>query len=87
MRPPTPALTTTNWQSRLEPLCKAVAGLSVHELTTAEVSRVRQGLFIPVATTAGTQEIAALDSSGNLVAILVPRSHGQWGPAKNFEPS
>ena len=66
-------LTTTNWQSRLEPLCKAVAGLSVHELTTAEVSRVRQGLFIPVATTAGTQEIAAW--------IVAATSWQYWFPA------
>ena len=29
--------------------------------------------------------MAAVDQSGRLVAILVPRGPGQWGAAKNFD--
>jgi tRNA U55 pseudouridine synthase TruB len=78
-------LTEANWQAHLDPLCKALSGLSVRELTSAEVSRVRRGLFIPLCAAAESQEIAAVDGGGRLVAILVPRGPGLWGPAKNFE--
>jgi len=78
-------LTAANWQARLDPPRKALAALPAGELTAAEVSRVRQGLFIPIAAPAEIREIAAIDQSGRLVAILVPRSPGQWGAAKNFD--
>ncbi len=78
-------LTAADWQGRLDPLRKALSALPVRELTAAEVSRVRQGLFIPLTAPAENPEIAAVDASGRLVAILVPRGPGQSGPAKNFE--
>ncbi len=78
-------LTATDWQARLDPLRKALSALPVRELTPTELVRVRRGLFIPLAAAAESHEIAAIDDSGRLVAILVPRGPGQWGPAKNFE--
>ncbi len=78
-------LTAADWQARLDPLRKALAGLPVRELTPAEVSRVRQGLFITFAAAEETKEITAVDADGRLVAILVSRGSGQWGAAKNFE--
>jgi tRNA U55 pseudouridine synthase TruB len=78
-------LTATDWQARLDPLRKAVAALPARELTSAELARVRRGLFIPVTAADAGREIAAVDASGQLVAILVPRAPGQWGAAKNFE--
>ena len=75
----------SDWQTRLDPLGKALSALTTCELTPADVARVRQGLFISVAAPPQSQEIAAVDSLGRLVAILVPRGSGQWGPAKNFE--
>ncbi len=78
-------LTAADWQARLDPLRKALSVLPVRELAAAEVSRVRRGLFIPVTAPGESGEIAAVDGSGQLVAILVPRGPGQWGPAKNFE--
>ena len=78
-------LTDADWQARLDPLRKALSALSVRELTSAERARVRRGLFIPLTAAAQEQEIAAVDAGGRLVAILVPRGPGQWGPAKNFE--
>ncbi|MGO9115200.1 MAG: tRNA pseudouridine(55) synthase TruB [Thermoguttaceae bacterium] len=79
------ALTAADWQARLEPLGRALPALPAYKLTPAEVSRVRQGLFVPLSTPAESGEIAAIDANGRLVAILVPRGPGQWGPAKNFE--
>jgi tRNA pseudouridine55 synthase len=77
-------LTTANWQVRLDPPGKALSALPNHGLSAAEVSRVRQGLFIPLSAPAESREIAAIDADGQLVAILVPRGSGQWGPTKNF---
>jgi len=77
-------LTALDWRARLDPPRKALSALPVRELTPAEVSRVRQGLFISVTASAADQEIAAIDTCGQLVAILVARSSGQWGAAKNF---
>jgi tRNA pseudouridine55 synthase len=78
-------LTAADWRARLDPLRMALSALPVHELTLAEVSRVRQGLSIPVTVAADGPEMAAVDSHGRLVAILVPRGPGLWGPTKNFE--
>lgn len=78
-------LTALDWRARLDPPRMALSALPVRELTAAEVLRVRQGLFIPVTTSAADQEIAAVDTRGQLVAILVPRSPGQWGATKNFD--
>lgn len=78
-------LTAVDWRARLDPPRKALSALPVRELTPAEVLRVRQGLFIPVNTSAVDQEIAAIDTRGRLVAILVARGPGQWGAAKNFD--
>ena len=77
-------LTPADWQSRLDPLRMALAELPVRELTPAEISAVRRGLFISTTVGVETKEIAAIDASGQLVAILILRNPGQWGPAKNF---
>ncbi len=78
-------LTAENWQARLDPLRKAVSTLPVRELTSAEDARVRRGLYIPVTAAVEGQEIAAVDSNGQLVAILVPRGPELWGSMKNFQ--
>lgn len=78
-------LTAAELPGCLDPLRKALSALPVCELKLEEVPRVRQGLFIPIDARAEGQEIAAIDSSGRLVAILVARGNGQWGAAKNFE--
>ena len=78
-------LTAVDWRARLDPPRKALSALPVRELTPAEVVRVRQGLFIPVTDSTADQKIAAIDIYGWLVAILVARSPGQWGAAKNFD--
>jgi tRNA pseudouridine55 synthase len=78
------SLTSHEWRGRLEPLRKAVAGLSVRELADADIARLRKGLSI-AGDSDGEDEIAAIDSQGRLIAILNRRGPRQWGPAKNFD--
>jgi tRNA pseudouridine55 synthase len=78
-------LAATDWRAHLDPLGKALSALPTRELTAAEVTRVRQGLFISVAAAPQSREIAAVDRLGRIVAILVPRSPEQWGATKNFD--
>jgi tRNA pseudouridine55 synthase len=77
-------LTSLNWQASLEPPGKALSELPNCQLSPAEVSRVRRGLFVSLSTPAEYPEIAAFDEAGCLISILVSRGSGQWGPAKNF---
>ena len=78
------SLTAADWNAQIEPLVKAVAGLPRRELSPAEVLRVRQGLTIPRGESEINGEIAAVDSSGQLVSLLVRRGPSEWGPSKNF---
>ncbi len=77
-------LTAANWRVRLDPPGRALSALPNHRLSAAEVSRVRQGLFISLTAAPQSQEIAGIDANDRLVAILVPRGPGQWGASKNF---
>ncbi len=78
-------LTVADLAVRMDPLRKALTALPTCELKPAEAARVRKGLFITLDSHADGPEIAATDGAGRLVAILIPRGPGQWGPAKNFD--
>jgi tRNA pseudouridine55 synthase len=78
-------LTAADWSGHLEPLREAVSGMPACTLSETDLARVRRGLSISVAGAADGDEIAAIDGSGRLVAILVPRGPSQWGPTKNLE--
>ena len=72
-------LTAADWQARLDPLRKALSALPVPRVNSRR-GRAGASRAIHSARCAGqSQEIAAVDASGRLVAILVPRSPGQWG--------
>lgn len=78
-------LTRDNWLEHLGPSLRAVPRLPRVELSTDEVTRVRNGM--PVTRTAlpdGAAELAAVDPTGRLVAILVPRGPDQLGPVRNL---
>ncbi len=78
-------LTREGWTQHLLPPTRAVDLLPRIVLTAEEIDRVQAGRAIPrQAPTTESPEIAALDSAGRLVAILVPRGPGQLGPARNF---
>lgn len=78
-------LTRDNWQEHLGPSLQAVQGLPRVELSADEVTRVRNGLFVTrTALAAGADEFAAVDPTGRLVAILVPRGPNLLGPVRNL---
>lgn len=70
------------------------AGMAVGELTGVtvneeEIARIADGLSISdrFSIPRGTKEVAAFDSAGKLVAILVPgrgTDRSGWGPFRNF---
>jgi tRNA pseudouridine55 synthase len=81
----------------LQPAIVAVADLPRLELDESELAEIRHGRTIapPAGATIGavgsqaaqavsTAEWAAVDSSGQLVAIVQEKRAGQLGPAKNF---
>ena len=79
------SLTTDNWTQHLLPPQRAVEALPQVTLADAEVRRVRSGQAIRcdgLPPDAG--EIAALDVSGRLVALLAPRTPGWFGPTRVF---
>lgn len=78
-------LTRENWTDYLLPPLRAVDFLPRVELTAEEMAKVRLGQAIPKqAPTGDPEEVAALDTSGRLAAILVPRGPGLLGPGRNL---
>lgn len=67
----------------LRPANLAVASLPEIELTEGEIEAVHHGRSIP-RFAGGAKEIAAIDASGNLVAVLVPRGGQAMGPKMVF---
>lgn len=82
------ALAPDHWTDRLLPPLRAVESLARVTLADAEVARVRSGQPIAVRPPEEHDaEIAAVSDAGRLVAILVPRGPGLWGPACNLPPN
>jgi tRNA pseudouridine55 synthase len=81
------SLSDHNWRQHLIPPLAAVPSLPRVELTEEEVARIRTGLSIrrEVGTGDSTEQ-AAIDASGRLIAILMPRGAGLLGPKRNFPP-
>lgn len=78
-------LTKANWTDHLKPPLCAVESLPRVELSTDQIARIRNGRTIsPEASPPEAQQIAAVDGSGRLVAILTPRGPGLWGPSRNL---
>ncbi len=81
------SLTLENWSRFLLPPLGAVAMLPRIELTAEEVFRVRCGQTIAKpGGPGGSQEIAAVDPAGCLVAILAQRGNNLLGPVTNLLP-
>jgi tRNA pseudouridine55 synthase len=63
---------------------RALGQLPTVALTEDETRRVANGLTIGNRWNLDADEIAAVDSQDRLVAILVPRGPGEFGPVRNF---
>ena len=78
-------LTREGWTEHLLPPSRAVDLLPRIALTAEEIDRVQAGQPIPrQAPATDSPEVAALDSAGRLVAVLVPRGPGLLGPVRNL---
>lgn len=62
----------------------AVSELPTVELTSEEIRRVGNGMLIDDRWHLQCDEVAALDASGRLLAILAPRGSQRLRPARNF---
>lgn len=73
-------LSAARLQEALLPSQRAVEGLASIALDSAQVEEVRHGRTIPLIVPHQGDELAALSPEGALVALLVPRAKGIWGP-------
>ena len=67
----------------LDPIL-ALADMPRISLSRAQTETIQRGQFIEIEGETCGPEIAAVDQSQRLVAILVPRGKTCWGAAKNF---
>lgn len=80
-------VTKANWADHLLPPLRAVESLPRIVLSVEEISRIRDGLTISGEWPAAeAKQIAAVDASGRLVAILIRRGPGMLGPLRNLPP-
>jgi tRNA pseudouridine55 synthase len=87
-------LSTDELLHSLQPALAAVSGLALLELSEAEIIEIRHGRPIPmpsrgevdVPLTSGP-ELAAVNSQGELVALLTEKQSGQLWPQHNFRGS
>lgn len=70
--------------TRLLPAGLAVADLPRIEVTQAEAEELRNGRFLTRSDAPKVGEIAAYDASGDLVALVKPRSGGRVQPVRVF---
>lgn len=71
------------WTDHLQPLARAVEKLPAVVVDAAAVKALRMGQAIPLPPHV-SEELAAYDEAGRLVAILVPRGAGRFGPRINL---
>jgi len=81
---PLDALTDQTLADRLLAPRLAIADLPTIELADDQIRRILHGQTIENDWQCSGEEIAALDRSGHLIAILTPRHRGELKPVKNF---
>lgn len=80
-------LTAASLETWLLPARDAVQHLGCVELTSPEIQQIRQGMSIGRAAHGFTSELAGVDPTGQLVAILTPRGPDQLRPVCNLDTS
>jgi len=77
-------LTAESCAARLLPLACAVTQLPTIVLSADEIVRIQHGLTIVRDALPAAQEIAALDATGRLVAVVGPQEQGVLRPLRNL---
>ncbi len=86
-------ITSDTWPSLLRPARLAVASLPEVYVSHDQIALLAQGRSIAAGEVAiprrdaQDQEVAAIDASGRLAAILVERAPGELRPVRNFSQS
>ncbi|MBN2476065.1 MAG: tRNA pseudouridine(55) synthase TruB [Pirellulales bacterium] len=75
------------WSDHLLPALRAVESLPRIELSPAEIREVCNGRTISRPAPPAQGEFAALDTSGRLIALLIPRGLGELGPSRVLDTS
>lgn len=83
---PLDALSAENWRHVVLPPARAVEHLPSVQLDPEEIRRVRQGQTIQRPHLAEKTQLAGLDQSGNLVAVLQSDGTGRLRSVKNLPP-
>lgn len=78
------ALTRDNLSSHLQPMRRAVEMLPSVCLSSEEAARIGRGLSLDLPDAPAGQELAAVNSAGDLMAILTRRPDGRLGPSRNL---
>lgn len=82
---PTMGFDLATIEESLLPTVRAVQGLSQVTIGHEEIVRLSQGKLIEIDPIAnGHNEVAALDETGSLVAIVTPGKEGGWRSVRNF---
>ena len=77
-------LTPGNLAEYLHPALAAVESMPTATLTADQYARIANGQSIGLTDLPDADEIAALDSVGQLAAILIPRGNKTWRPLRFF---
>jgi tRNA pseudouridine55 synthase len=78
------SITAERLPELLLPACRAVEELPAFALDESQLERIARGQSIECDAPADAEEIAGIDASGKLVAILRPRGGSLWHPVRNF---
>lgn len=76
-------LTVDSLPRYLLPPTFALGSLARSEVSPEQIARLANGQSIELAIAPTSNEVAAVDSLGRLMAILEPHSGG-WGPSRSF---
>ena len=77
-------LTKENLGEHLQPAVRAVERLTVARLSDEQIRRLADGMAVESSISTETAELAGVDSSGQLVAILRSVEGGELRPVRNF---
>lgn len=75
-------LTATDIEQHLQPATRALGEMPTATLTASEQTEIRNGRYIERQIVG--EQVAAIDQSGQLVALLRRRGVGVWGPKMVF---
>lgn len=78
-------LAEADLDAALLPLNTATQSIPQIKISPEDARRFVHGQLVPLPGVERSEEVAALDEGGNLLAIVSPAEDGKWRTAKNFQ--